>query len=357
MISELLLGDKEDYIFRNYEVPILNPDDLFGYPNPKSLADGKIEFVDTPFAIWGAKAAIFDEINRANPLIQGKLHEIIRTKRLMGMDTNLEFVFSAVNPPGIYDSAYMGLALASRFVCVQVPSTEEMSNANRKDILYELGRELLPSTSKDTIRSQFRKSFQIQINKEQKDDLIHILLKAIAKLHELKVNYSMRQAKSALAMLEAAIKLNKAGLIPDITNSMAMADIVLATVPEIHDVVANSVDVSAVRNVVFNIFKGFVFRDEITMAKSLGSLLALDYEDKVSWAKAAREAIVATDELDELLEGYEALKCSKSSGEHKNNITSIITNKIIQMRLNHSDSLQDAYKYIENIHKEYGFGQ
>lgn len=357
IISELLLGDKEDYVFRNYEVPILNPDDLFGYPNPKSLADGKIEFVDTPFAIWGAKAAIFDEINRANPLIQGKLHEIIRTKRLMGMDTNLEFVFSAVNPPGIYDSAYMGLALASRFVCVQVPGTEEMSNANRKDILYELGRELLPSTNKDNIRAQFRKSFQIQINKKQKDDLIHILLKAIAKLHELKVNYSMRQAKSALAMLEAAIKLNKAGLIPDITNSMIMADIVLATVPEIHDVVANSVDVSAVRNIVFNIFKGFVFRDEITMAKSLGSLLALDYEDKVSWAKAAREAIVATDELDELLEGYEALKCSKNSGEHKDRITSIITNKIIQMRLNHSGSLQDAYKHIESIHKEYGFGQ
>lgn len=356
IISELLLGDMKDFTFRNYEVPILNPDDLFGYPNPKSLADGKIEFVDTPFALWGAKAAIFDEINRANPLVQGKLHEVIRTKKLMGMETNLEFVFSAVNPPGLYDSAYMGLALASRFVCVQIPGTDDISKTNIKDILNGLGREELPGQSKDTIRSQFRKSFMVQIPSEQKDDLVHILLKAIAKLQELRVNYSMRQAKSALAMMEAAVRLNKAGLAPDISNSMIMADIVLATVPETHDVVASSVDVSAVRNVIFSIFKGFVIRDEITMAKSLAGLLALDYEDKVSWAKAAQEAIQATDDFDELLEGYEALTNSKSSGTHKDKISHIISTKIIKLRIDHSSSLQDAYKHIGDIHREYRFG-
>ncbi|KIX12541.1 AAA family ATPase [Dethiosulfatarculus sandiegensis] len=355
IISELLLGNKRDFTFRNYEVPILNPDDLFGYPNPKSLSDGKIEFVDTPFAIWGAKAAIFDEINRANPLVQGKLHEIIRTKRLMGMDTNLEFVFSAVNPPGIYDSSYMGLALASRFVCVQIPDIKDMSRIDHMAVLFESGRNTLSEKDKESIRLQFEKSLKLQITHEQKEDLVHILLKVIGKLAELKVNYSMRQAKSALAMLEAAVALHRVGLGQDLENSMVMADILLATIPEVNDVVAASVDVSAIKNVVFSLVKGFVLKDEITMAKSLPSLLALDYEDKVSWAKAAQKTIMATEDLDELLEGYETLKSSRNSGEHKDKVQFQLINKIIRLKLNTSDSLQESYNHIGRIYKEYGF--
>lgn len=355
IISKLLLGNSKGFTFRNYDVPILNPDDLFGYPNPKSLSNGKIDFVDTPFAIWGAKAAIFDEINRANPLIQGKLHEIIRTKRLMGLDTDLEFIFSAVNPPGLYDSSYMGLALASRFVCVEIPDFKNISKRDRQNILYESGREPLGEKAKEEIRLQFKKSSKLQITNEQKDDLVHILLKIIGKLEELKVNYSMRQAKNALAMLEAAIKLNRAGLGQDIENSMVIPDIIMSTIPEIHHVVANSLDISAIKNVVFNIIKGFVLRDEITMAKDLASLLSLDYDDQVSWTNAAQKAIKATDDIEELLGGWEALKASSPHCEHKQKVQFLLTNKIIRLKLGNSDSLQDNYNQIKSIIKEYGF--
>ena len=43
------------------------------YTNPKKLASGNLEFVETPISIWGAHAAIFDEINKVNPFVQGTL--------------------------------------------------------------------------------------------------------------------------------------------------------------------------------------------------------------------------------------------------------------------------------------------
>ena len=115
-ISRALLGAKID--FRAYEVPTLNFDDLIGFMNPKSLAKGELDFVHTPLSIWKADAVLFDEINRANPFIQSKLHELIRRRRLLGLTTNIKILFSAVNPPERYQSGYMDMALASRFACV-----------------------------------------------------------------------------------------------------------------------------------------------------------------------------------------------------------------------------------------------
>jgi hypothetical protein len=75
---------------------------------------------------------LFDEINRANPFIQSKLHELIRTRTLMGLPTILKMVFSAVNPPERYQSGYMDIALAFRFVCVQVPNITVMKECHIK---------------------------------------------------------------------------------------------------------------------------------------------------------------------------------------------------------------------------------
>ncbi len=132
-IAKALL--KPNIEFRNYEVPTLNFDDLVGFVNPKNLAKGTLEFVPTPLSIWNADAALFDEINRANPFIQSKLHELIRTRMLMGLPTNLKMVFSAVNPPDRYQSGYMDIALASRFVCVQVPNITVMKERHINSIL------------------------------------------------------------------------------------------------------------------------------------------------------------------------------------------------------------------------------
>ena len=55
VISKAILGSNIE--FRHYEVPHLNFDDLIGYTNPKKLATGKLEFIETPISIWGARSA------------------------------------------------------------------------------------------------------------------------------------------------------------------------------------------------------------------------------------------------------------------------------------------------------------
>jgi MoxR-like ATPase len=86
-IAQAVLG--AGTAFRHYEVPTLNFDDLVGFLNPKGLAKGMLEFVPTPLSIWKTEAALFDELNRANPFIQSKLHELIRTRHIMGLPTKL----------------------------------------------------------------------------------------------------------------------------------------------------------------------------------------------------------------------------------------------------------------------------
>jgi hypothetical protein len=120
-------------------VPTLNFDDLIGFMNPKSLARGELDFVHTPLSIWKADAVLFDEINRANPFIQSKLHELIRRRRLLGLTTNIKILFSAVNPPERYQSGYMDMALASRFACAQVPNITSMKEADVNQILCGKG--------------------------------------------------------------------------------------------------------------------------------------------------------------------------------------------------------------------------
>ena len=137
-IAQAVLGPASQ--FRHYEVPTLNFDDLVGFLNPKGLAKGTLEFVPTPLSIWKAEAALFDELNRANPFIQSKLHELIRTRHLMGLPTKLKLVFAAVNPPQTYQAGYMDLALASRFVAVQVPNLKSMKDAHLDRILGKNGQ-------------------------------------------------------------------------------------------------------------------------------------------------------------------------------------------------------------------------
>ena len=53
----------------------------------------------------------------------------------MGIPTNLQLVFAAVNPPQTYGSGFMDLAMASRFACVQVPGITEIKDTHLDLIL------------------------------------------------------------------------------------------------------------------------------------------------------------------------------------------------------------------------------
>ena len=200
-IAEAVLGPEIE--FRNYEVPTLSFDDLIGFINPKTLGKGHLEFVPTPFSIWTADAALFDEINRANPFIQSKLHELIRCRSLMGMPTNLKLVFSAVNPPERYQSGYMDLALASRFACVQVPGITEIKETHLDLILSSNGA----TSEKARIKEVIQKTTGCVFREHDLFVMQQVCKKVIKELSHTEIVFNARQAKMMLKLLKAGMAL------------------------------------------------------------------------------------------------------------------------------------------------------
>jgi MoxR-like ATPase len=115
--------------FRHYNASLLNFDDLVGFPIPGK--DGRLEYIKTPAAIWGAGAVIFDEISRCRPDIQNKLFPIIHERKVQGLTLDgLRYRWAAMNPVGTDDGdqGYVGCepldtALADRFAfIVEMPA-------------------------------------------------------------------------------------------------------------------------------------------------------------------------------------------------------------------------------------------
>ena len=113
-----------DLEFRHYNASLLNFDDLVGFPLPGK--DGRLEYIKTPAAVWGAGAVIFDEISRCRPDIQNKLFPIIHERKVQGLTLEgLRYRWAAMNPPSTddNDNGYLGsepldTALADRFAFV-----------------------------------------------------------------------------------------------------------------------------------------------------------------------------------------------------------------------------------------------
>lgn len=99
-----------------YDTSKLNPEDLLGFPNPKSIMEGKMDYVQLPSTVWGKQMVVFDEVNRCEKSRQSNLFEIIRSRRINGIPTGNKFIFSAMNPLGDTGTVEMSEALTDRHV-------------------------------------------------------------------------------------------------------------------------------------------------------------------------------------------------------------------------------------------------
>lgn len=133
-IAEAILGDQLK--FSTYECPNLQTDDLVGIPNPKSLDTGVLDFIGTNISVWNVNAAVLDEVNRVPSSTASKLMELVRNKTIYGMPTGLHLVFATANPPSKeYVTHRLDVALASRFVIVEVPAYHELSEEDAVQVL------------------------------------------------------------------------------------------------------------------------------------------------------------------------------------------------------------------------------
>ena len=137
--------------FRHYNASLLNFDDLVGFPLPGK--DGRLEYIKTPAAVWGAGAVIFDEISRCRPDIQNKLFPIIHERKVQGLSLEgLRYRWAAMNPPSTddNDNGYLGsepldTALADRFAfIVEMPTWAALTEGEQLAIIQAVDSPVSP---------------------------------------------------------------------------------------------------------------------------------------------------------------------------------------------------------------------
>ena len=102
------------FSYQFYDTSKLNPEDLIGFPDPRALSEGKVDYINLPSNIWKKDMVVWDEINRCEKSRQANLFEILRSRRLTGMPTGNKFLFSAMNPYGDHGTEEMSDALVDR---------------------------------------------------------------------------------------------------------------------------------------------------------------------------------------------------------------------------------------------------
>lgn len=280
LISKALL--KANSAFHSYEVPTLNFDDLVGFLNPRDLGKGTLEFIATPLSIWQAEAILLDEIARANPFIQNKLMELIRTRKCMGLPTKLKLVFSATNPPQKYQSSYMDLALASRFVCVQVPSLNAMGEQEIQGILSadpKAGRNY-------GLKAILRKAKQYQLRPEDLAMAQQMCRKIVSELADREIVFNARQLKMMISLISNGLGLRYASGLPVFSNSDSNTAYITACIPELQGIVRSKVNGDMIRGIIRSIVRGFSLGDPILIAKDLQDLCEVDVKDSLAWVRA-----------------------------------------------------------------------
>jgi len=145
------IAEALDLSFRHYNASLLNFDDLVGFPLPS--ADGTLQYVKTPAAIWGAGAVIFDEISRCRPDIQNKLFPIIHERKVQGLPlVGLQYRWAAMNPPDRDedDSGYLGsepldTALADRFpFVIDMPAWRTFTKEQQLEVIQSEDQSIDP---------------------------------------------------------------------------------------------------------------------------------------------------------------------------------------------------------------------
>jgi hypothetical protein len=107
-------------------------EDVLGYPNIEKLKQGIVEYIPSNVTIWDKELVLIDELNRAIPELQSKWLEIIRSRKIMGFETQVKWVWAAMNPMTYSATQALDEALIGRFALfVYPPDVLQMEENDR----------------------------------------------------------------------------------------------------------------------------------------------------------------------------------------------------------------------------------
>jgi len=126
-------------------------EDVLGYPNTAKLQQGVVEYVPSPVTIWDKELILIDELNRAVPELQSKWLEVIRSRRIMGFPTQVNWVWAAMNPVTYSATQTLDEALIGRFaIFLFPPDVLSMPEDERVRVLTHINGDDAPSLSQWT---------------------------------------------------------------------------------------------------------------------------------------------------------------------------------------------------------------
>ena len=107
--------------FLSYDASKAMFEDVLGYPDLEKLKQGAVEYVPSKVTVWDKEFILIDELNRALPDLQSKWLEIIRSRKIMGFDTEVKWVWAAMNPLSYSATQALDEALIGRFAIFLYP--------------------------------------------------------------------------------------------------------------------------------------------------------------------------------------------------------------------------------------------
>ncbi len=121
-------------------------EDVLGYPNIEKLKQGVVDYIPSEVTIWDKELILIDELNRAIPELQSKWLEIIRSRKIMGFNTQVKWVWAAMNPMSYSATNALDEALIGRFALfVYPPDLLEMSEADRIKVTTHINGDDAPA--------------------------------------------------------------------------------------------------------------------------------------------------------------------------------------------------------------------
>ena len=126
-------------------------EDVLGYPNTAKLQEGVMEYVPSPITVWDKEFILIDELSRAEPSMQSKWLDLIRSRTLMGFPTQVKWVWAAMNPSSYSGANLLDEALVGRFATfLYPPDVLKMNEADRVRVLTHINGDDAPSLTQWT---------------------------------------------------------------------------------------------------------------------------------------------------------------------------------------------------------------
>lgn len=123
-------------------------EDILGFPNIEKLKQGVVEYVPSNVTIWDKELVLIDELNRAIPELQSKWLEIIRSRKIMGFETKVKWVWAAMNPMSYSATQALDEALIGRFALfVYPPDVLQMEELDRIKVTGHINGDDAPAIS------------------------------------------------------------------------------------------------------------------------------------------------------------------------------------------------------------------